>query len=99
MINYSNWDDGSLTAAYGAYQRQRQDQSQFYNNMRADILAECLKLIDQRINIQMIYRHSVNNPLSMTENTEKDDKHGKEALLYGVCVSKWRIVSPPVFRG
>ena len=53
MINYSNWDDGSLTAAYGAYQRQRQDQSQFYNNMRADILAECLKLIDQRINIQI----------------------------------------------
>ena len=53
MINYSNWDDGSLTAAYGANLRQRQDQSQFYNNMRADILAECLKLIDQRINIQI----------------------------------------------
>ena len=53
MINYNAWNDGSLNAAYGNYQRQRQSQSQFYKDMREDLLAETRKLIDQAIEIKI----------------------------------------------
>ena len=53
MINYNVWNDGSLTAAYGRCQRERQSQSQFYKDMRDDLLAETRKLIDQAIEIKI----------------------------------------------
>ena len=44
MINNNAYDDGSLTAAFGKYQRERQNQ--FYRDMREDLLEETRKLID-----------------------------------------------------
>ena len=57
MIDYSSlWNDGSLTAAFGRYHNQiiqdykaREDREQ----LKAEILAEVAKMIDQRIDIQI----------------------------------------------
>ena len=53
MMNYDYYDDGGLTAAFGKVQRKRQEQSQFYRDLREDILTEAKKLIEQTIDIQI----------------------------------------------
>ena len=56
MINYDFYDDGSLSSAYGRFHRDMIDQ---YNaradreQLKAEILAEVAKMIDQRIDIQI----------------------------------------------
>ena len=49
MIDYSVYSDNSLTAAFGRAQRQ----NQFITALKADILADTKKLIEQTIDIQI----------------------------------------------